>query len=368
MNRRILCVDDEPRILEALERTLGERFEVSTAESGADGLQLLTADGPFAVVVSDMRMPQMDGAVFLSRVQDVAPDTTRVLLTGQADIQSAIDAVNRGGIFRFLCKPCPIDVLERALEAAVEQHRLRLLERELLEQTLAGTLKMLADILALVAPSLFAQANRLRDCVMHLTKKLRLGEPWQYEVAAMLSQIGLVSLPPDVIERAVAGKTLTEEERRLIQEHPAVGHRLVMQIPRLEKVAAMIRDQRSPQPTEIAPVVIGAGMLRIAGELDIMLGRGVSYAEALAGLVQRGCDPQLIAALKDYRPPEAQTWLRALAVAELKPGMVLDDEVRSRSGNVMVAKGQVVTTVLLERIRRIAQTIGIVEPIHVRSA
>ena len=93
---RVLCVDDEPRILEGLENHLAMHYEVHFATSGAKGLQLLQSDGPFSVVISDMRMPEMDGASFLQQVRHQSPDSTRMLLTGQSDLESAITAVNKG--------------------------------------------------------------------------------------------------------------------------------------------------------------------------------------------------------------------------------------------------------------------------------
>lgn len=83
---RVLCVDDEPQVLQGVGRVLRRDFEVLTATSGAAGLAVLDEAGPISVVVSDMRMPEMDGAAFLSQVRDRWPDTTRILLTGQADI------------------------------------------------------------------------------------------------------------------------------------------------------------------------------------------------------------------------------------------------------------------------------------------
>jgi DNA-binding NtrC family response regulator len=103
---KILCVDDEPRVLEGLALHLGRIFEMVTATSGREGLEVLAGQGPFTVVLSDMRMPGMDGAAFLSKVRQAAPDTTRMLLTGDTDLQAAIAAVNEGQIFRFLTKPC----------------------------------------------------------------------------------------------------------------------------------------------------------------------------------------------------------------------------------------------------------------------
>ncbi|MGC4086448.1 MAG: response regulator [Polyangiaceae bacterium] len=109
---RILCVDDEPRVLEGLERTLFDHFEVMTLSKPEQALELLErGDESFAVVVSDMRMPGIDGATLLAHARRLAPDTTRVLLTGHADMEAAVAAINQGHIYRFLCKPCPPEVL-----------------------------------------------------------------------------------------------------------------------------------------------------------------------------------------------------------------------------------------------------------------
>ncbi|HYU15650.1 MAG TPA: response regulator, partial [Candidatus Acidoferrum sp.] len=126
---RILCVDDEPNVLEGLSLHLRRRHEVWTATSGADALALLARDGPPEVIISDMRMPGMDGAVFLSKARQLYPETVRLLLTGQTDLMSAVSAVNQGQIFRFLSKPCPAPFMVQAVTAAVEQHRLIQAER-----------------------------------------------------------------------------------------------------------------------------------------------------------------------------------------------------------------------------------------------
>jgi two-component system cell cycle sensor histidine kinase/response regulator CckA len=133
---RVLCVDDEPLILEGLTTNLRRHFEVTTATSGADGLRALAENGPFSVVISDFRMPKMDGAVFLARAREMAPDTVRILLTGEASLEGAIAAVNLGHVFRFLTKPCSPSDLHRALTDAVEYARLVTADRHKLERKL----------------------------------------------------------------------------------------------------------------------------------------------------------------------------------------------------------------------------------------
>jgi len=136
MTKKILCVDDDPNVLQALARQHGRRFDLHTAMGCENGIMALKNDGPFAVVISDLRMPGLDGIRFLSLVTQVSPDTVRIMLTGQGDPQSESEAVNEGKVFRFLTKPCPPEKLAQALESALEQYRLMHAERDSLEKTL----------------------------------------------------------------------------------------------------------------------------------------------------------------------------------------------------------------------------------------
>ena len=192
--KRYLIVDDESNLLEGLQRLLRKGFSVDTATGGEAGLNLLAVAGPFAVVMSDMRMPGMNGVQFLTAVRQRWPETVRLMLTGNADIQTAVDAVNEGCVFRFLTKPCPDDVLKGALQAALAQYQLITAEKELLEKTLYGSVKVLTEILALVNPAAFSRASRVHHTVQHLVQQLGLRDAWRYEIAAMLSQIGCVAL------------------------------------------------------------------------------------------------------------------------------------------------------------------------------
>ena len=122
MNKRVLLVDDEPEVLEGYQRMLSRQFEIETALGGEAGLASIRDRGPFGVVIADLRMPGMDGVQFLSRVRQAAPNTVRVVLSGNADLQTAVDAVNQGYIFRFLSKPCEEKVLTDAITRALLQH------------------------------------------------------------------------------------------------------------------------------------------------------------------------------------------------------------------------------------------------------
>src|SRR5262249_55064993 len=143
---------------------LADQFQLTVASGGAEALEALEAS-EHAVVLSDLRMPGMNGIQLLAEVCKRWPPTVRMVLTSDADFTTAMEAVNEGYVYRFLKKPCPIPVLLRSIQAALDQYHLISAERQLLEQTLNGAIKTLADVLAVVSPSAFGRASRVRRLV-----------------------------------------------------------------------------------------------------------------------------------------------------------------------------------------------------------
>ena len=285
MTTRILCVDDEPNLLHAIERQFHKRFEIVTAVGPELGLQAIAERGPFAVVVSDLRMPRMDGIQFLARVRQISPDTVRIMLTVQADLCNAMEAVNQGNVFQFLSKPCPPDTLGRALESALERYRLIQSERELLERTLTGSVEVLSEVLGLVNPSAFGRAQRIRRYVAHIATALNLHNRWQYDLAAMLSQIGCITVAPDILDKIYAAQPLDDDEKKAFASHCAVGHDLLVKIPRLEHIANMVAAQQAPGKGRDGsdPVSVGAGLLKTATDFDeqiVFTGNREGYFDA----------------------------------------------------------------------------------------
>ncbi len=201
MNRKVLFVDDQVEVTSSYKRLLRQHFEIHTAASAEEALTCLRVnkDTPYAVIVSDFKMPGMDGLDFLKEAKEISPDTTRVLLTGYADTETAATAINEGAIFRFLSKPCPTKEMITIINDCIQQHHLLISEKELLRGTLQGSLKVLSDILAVSNPDSFGQGERIKKIVSYLLKKVPQPNSWQIEIAAMLSQIGSVALPPQIV-------------------------------------------------------------------------------------------------------------------------------------------------------------------------
>jgi response regulator RpfG family c-di-GMP phosphodiesterase len=375
MSERILFVDDEPNVLEGIKRLLRKQGSLHVAISGADGLRVLSEEGPFALVVSDMRMPVMNGAQFLAKVREHSPDTVRMILSGQADLQATIAAVNDGHIYRFLSKPCPSDLLLGAVEDGLNQYRLITAEKTLLEQTLNGSVQMLIEILGMVRPAASSRASRLRRYVMDLALSLELPERWQWGLAALVSQIGCVALPKEILSKVEAGQALTEEEKRLYESHPEVAGKLLAAIPRLEDVAAIVAAQLdeshwgglSDDLRQWDIRSMGRLLLRSSCEFDRLVSRGMAREAAVNVLRTSKCEfpPCIIKALSSLSRTSQERILKQIRVRDLAVGMILDEDLVSPKGIRLVPMGQEVTRTLIVRLMSIANGVGIAEPFRV---
>jgi response regulator RpfG family c-di-GMP phosphodiesterase len=369
MLKRVLFVDDEPNVLQAFERQFRKQFEIHTAVGPQRGLQSITENGPFSVIVSDLRMPGMDGVEFLSRARQMAPETVRVMLTGQADISATIAAVNQGNIFQFLTKPCSSEILSRVLDSAFEQYRLITAERELLEQTLRGSIGVMSDILSLVNPIAFSRTIRTRRYVAHMAQKLNLADQWQFDLAAMLSQIGCVAVPEELLKKLDSGGLLDSAEQEILAAQKQVGHDLLARIPRLEMIAEMVARQDAPRqgmagvPKAIA---VGAQLLKVALDFDGWMRAGGTVDQAISSMRGRQeYNQSFVAALDDLQAEDAKRTTQLVSLAQLKPQMITNVDVRSRNGLLLLAKGQEVTDSSILRLKAFAITVGVVEPISV---
>jgi response regulator RpfG family c-di-GMP phosphodiesterase len=359
MTKQILFVDDEPKVLAGVERLLRKDYQVVTATSAAEGLAKIAESGPFAVVLSDMRMPGTNGAEFLRRVREVVPDTVRMVLTGESDIAMAMQAVNEGAVFRFLLKPCAEPALRDALNAALRQYELQFAERTLLEKTLHGSVKVLTEVLSLVNPAAFGRSIRIqRD------------DAWQFSVAAMLSQIGCVTLPPATVDAIHAGQPLSEPDAQRYLMHASVAHDLLIHVPRLEAVAMMIARQHEPFSASRGStdaVSLGAQILKVCLAFDERVSHGQSADTAVQALLAAPDDynPELVSALADVEFDAMSYHPAVMAISRLETGMIIDQDVRTSTGLLMVGRGQEITAPMLVRLGNFHQNGAIPDTVRV---
>jgi len=357
MAEKILLVDDDSNILDGYRRSLSREFLMETALGGEQALKLATDSGPYAVVVSDMRMPGMDGIQLLSKIKAQSPDTIRVMLTGNAEVETAITAINEGSIFRFLTKPCSKEMMGKTLTAALLQYRLVTAEQQLLEQTLSGSIQVLTEVLSLVNPAAFGRAERARRYIHHIVTSMKLGNPWQYEVAAMMSQLGCVTLAPETIDAVYSGEKLSPTEQTQYDAHPSVAYGLLSKIPRLEPIAWMIEHQNRPvrevDESERSDMRLGAEILRLTLAYEQLIHKGTSRTEAAHRLASqnKSFSPEFFEALVTLDPNAELGEIRKCRIEELSDGMIIQEEMRTGEGALLVSQGQEVTAPLLIKLK-----------------
>ncbi|MGH8188371.1 MAG: response regulator [Steroidobacteraceae bacterium] len=361
---RILCVDDEARIVEGLALHLRKDYQVHTAMSGDEGLQKLKELGGVAVVVSDMRMPNMDGATFLKRVMRAYPDTSRILLTGEPGRDAAVLAVNEGQIFRFLTKPCPPDQLKSAIDAGVIQHRLVNAERLLMQETLIGCIQALIDVLAMANPIAFGRASRIKRMVVQFAEALGCVGFWQLEAASMLSQLGYLSLPVELVDKMYYGERLTAEEQILADGVPGVASKLLEHIPRLEPVLQILNAIRASDKELKAlgdgTIGLAARILLLALDYDTLVAQGHSTEIAIQNVRAKSARygetlVEKFATLMGAGSATAE--VRELPLRLVQPGMTIMDDLRTHMGTLLVPRGFEVSETFLERMRNFGTTI-----------
>ncbi len=364
---RLLCVDDEPELLQNIRLVLRKKFDVTTAQSGAEALALFDDEecAPFDAVVSDMRMPEMNGATFLTELRERYPEVPRLLLSGQSDLDAAIAAINDAKIFRFLTKPCPPELLIESIEEAVQQARLRNIERDLLDRTLNGTVDMLSTVLGLVSDDAAERASRIKSYVQHLCHELDHPISWELSLAAMLSQVGFVAMPPPS-----SGSESAELRERRVE----LAAELLIHIPRLEGVASLIRGQLAAEPARLdddqevwTPRELNAEILRLAVRFDGLVADGRTPEEAFESLMFESVPPPtfLLGAVGRLRSADSEVVNLELGVRDLQAGMVLTGDLLLSSGPKLAPAGMELTEALIARIVSFSRTTGVTEPVAV---
>jgi response regulator RpfG family c-di-GMP phosphodiesterase len=411
----ILCVDDEPSILSALRRLFRTHgFAVLAAESGQAGLDLLETE-PIDLVISDMRMPHMDGVVFLEHVRQRKPDILRLLLTGYADIASITGAINRGEIYRYIAKPWDDtdiiltvqDALDRSallqekkrLEALVtaQNEELKIVNASLevkvqartaelkqandrLKSNFLTSIKMFTALIELRDNRLAGHSRRVADSARRLALALAMDHKQVQEVfvAGLLHTIGMVGFDDELLHTPVA--SMTPRQLEVFRKHPARAEQLLMPLAELKTTVEIIAAQLErfdgsgyPMGVPGKHIALGARILAVASDYDgLQLGllepRQLGRQEAQDLIRQRSgqrYDPAVVTAFLDiYRDlaqddlPVTTATTRTLASRDLAVGMVLARDMTSPTGLLLLTAGHVLDDAVIRKITGFEHSIG----------
>ncbi|MGE5471274.1 MAG: HD domain-containing phosphohydrolase [Bacteroidota bacterium] len=415
----LLFVDDEPSILSALRRLFRPQgYRILVAEGGAAGLALLETEA-VDLIISDMRMPEMDGATFLKKVRERWPDTMRILLTGYADVTSTVAAINEGEIYRYISKPWDDAEIVKTVREALERQQLENENRRLtaltqaqndelkmlnasLEQKVAERTAELRQALSFVEQAhgelkksfitsvqvfaglvelrsgpagsrLAGHGRRVADLARSVAQRMGMSDAEAQNVmlAGLLHDIGKLGLPDELLGKPF--NSMTQEQRALVMKHPAIGQNLLMGIDKFKEAAVLVRHHHecfdgSGYPDRLAGIAIpkGGRILAVVNDYDaLQIGtlaqRPLRAEEALGFLIDnRG---------KRYDPTVVDTFARLLAETQktaptelpvrpmqLKPGMVLSRDLSHRDGYLLLAKGGVLTADIISQLVKLEQS------------
>ena len=407
----LLFVDDEANILNALRRLfrpLG--YKILTAGSGAEALALLEHE-PVDLVISDMRMPQMDGAQLLEQVRTQWPDTVRILLTGHADVASTIAAINRGEIYRYISKPWEdndiVLLVRHALERkALEQEKRRLeqltrrqneelknlnasLEAKVqertaeLRQTMASleqahgelkksfiiSVKIFSSLLELRAGRLAGHSRRVADTARSLAQSMGMNyaEIQDVALAGMLHDIGKIGLPDRLLEKPFAA--LSNEERAQVMKHPVIGQAALMSLDRLQGAAELVcahhehfDGQGYPNSLSGHAIPLGARILAVANDYDALqngtlFNQRLTSAKAHEFIVKESgkrYDPAVVDAFGKLLSGAKQRaeLAREVKILDLESGMVLARDLFGPNGMLLLSRDYVLDDAMIKKLRK----------------
>ena len=423
----ILCVDDEPHILSALRRLFrAQGYEILTAGGGREGLAML-AGREVDLIISDMRMPEMDGAQFLERARQDHPDALRILLTGYADVAQIIGAVNRGEIYRYITKPWDdtemlllvrhalerreleqekrrledltrrqneqLRELNQGLEAQVAKrtaqlkatHESLVASHEKLKRSFLTSIRVFSGMIELRGPKLAGHSRRVADLARRIAQRMGMNahETQQVFVAGLLHDIGKIGMPDLLLDTPVA--MMTGEQLNQYKLYPARGQQILMPLEDLAEAAALVRAHQERFDGEGFPdrlagldIPLGARILAVASDYDNLqigvLARNPMSREQAASLVhdRRGAryDPAVVAAFMEVAtgrvpPPEAPPD-RALKVAALRPGMRTSRDLITRGGQLLLSADHVLTERMIAQIADYEKSANEQFIVHVR--
>jgi DNA-binding response OmpR family regulator len=367
----IMVVDDQPANLKLMECMLKKQgYGVRSFPRGRMALAAAGQQAPDLILL-DINMPEMNGYEVCQRLKsDPRLAGIPVIFLSALDAaEDKVKAFHSGGV-DYVSKPFQFEEVQARVETHLKLRRAQQAEHDLLEKTLNGVVSGLCELIQITSPVLAKRSRAIRDIVLWVNREMGLDNSWQYEVAATLCLVGCITLPDDVFERCYARENPSSDEEQMFRGHPETAARQLLNIPRLEAVAEMIRHQQAPEgnPPVSEPVRAGARMLHLALELDRRVSRGASFRSALGHLKMSptGFDRRMLDALANYSPASTEFELRLVPIRELRAGMVLEKDVLSNGNLLILKEGTVLTETWIERLGNFAKVRGVAAVVHVR--
>ncbi|WP_186392092.1 MULTISPECIES: HD domain-containing phosphohydrolase [unclassified Pannonibacter] len=377
----ILVVDADVKVLTAFQQLLGSKFQIVTARSAVEAVAWIERNPSVAVVISSLNLPDIDGVEFLKSVTDFAPVAARIMLTADRSLEVARRAVNEANVLMHLLKPCPADEIENAIRSGLAYHNRVLKEKNLLEKTLSGSVKLLIDMLALFHTDAFRKTTVMRQQALKVAKALGLKKIWELEMAVMFSPLGEALLPREILSRYRSAKTLTDPQRELLARAPEQSRDLLRNIPQFERIAEVLYYSGrgfdgSGFPTDGPTgkdIPLHSRILKILIDLWYAspdTGVDLAAFEAL-NINRRQYDPALLKVvraclLETEQSLTERSQIIACHIRALRPGDILiDDIITDGSHELVLSRGHQLTETTIKRLSQFDRLTGLRQPIRV---
>lgn len=377
MKEKILFVDDEDNLLSAVRRLFRNKYDLTIVHSPEIALEQIEIEQNYSVIVSDMKMPGMDGIEFLKLAKQKSPKSIRIMMTGNADQETARTAINESQVYKFISKPCSADEIEKVVSEAVQLYKTLNIERTLLEETLQGSVSLLSDILSLTAPDLFYQASEIQPSVEKLAQRFCPDEILQVKLAVLFSDLPIVVIPEELLKKAREANELTTDESHALYYSLDLSKSLLNRIPRLQKVSDIVFYQfknidgtGEPRNQSTSDIPIGSKIIRVCKDYYHIKKSGKSIIDTFKILNSRKgiYDPEILRAfaeliIKNEKTPDEKRIPRPIGLAELTQNQRLEAPIYTNNGLLLFAQGTILNRISIQRIINHSKITGIKEPI-----
>lgn len=367
--RNILFVDSAGSCNSSFRRLVGDKVGLTCAASAEEALDLLKDTADFQVILTDYSLPGMRGTELLSKVREAFPGIVRIMICGKLNQNIAINAINECGVFKLLTKPCPASVLRMALRDAFEHYRVLNSDKDLLDDSVRSVIRLVNEVASLLKPERNARTTRIMPTIKAMCRKLGDPDPWSTEVAAVLSMIGFVFLPDELMEKVEDGVFLSGHDHETYIQHTRYSAKLISGVPRLENVATILSLQEANYIQDSRDggfagdeIPLGARILRVVSDYDRLSMGDRTKGEIISMMKRRAelYDPKVLECLVGVLGSDATFYIREVYPLGLEAGMILAEDVYGLVKGKMLkflSEGQTLSDKTIDYIHKNGETI-----------
>jgi FixJ family two-component response regulator len=350
---KILFIDDDIRILSGYKRILDKDFDVKMAHDPIIGLKILKSEDDIAVIVSDFMMPKVDGNLLFEVAKDISPHSIRIMLSGNADLSTAVDAINKSAVYKLLIKPFPTTELRGILFDALKLYKKNIESKDIEDNVFLIASDIINDLVSMLSPRDGFFINSIVDTTQIIVDRLNYLQPKKIIIASYLSQLGFINMPNEIKSKVYNKKQLTKDEVQALEHHPEFAKKIVLKKAFLMDIANGISFQNKNfvQATSIKDKLTSdiAMVLRVSIDFTLNLNYYDSHKRAIKELKRNFMlyDPKILKVLEEYVDLMSDNYdIEEISPIDVKDGMIVARDFFNVSNELLITKGSVISSSL----------------------